>query len=221
MLKLSESKSHLDVLGQSDIAVVFLHGLGSSGYDFLPWIQKFFPEGQIFWRLPHAKARPVTWLGGEVAPAWYDLFEASIRSKEDVEGLELACNFVHDQLNSLSQLGCKKIILAGFSQGAALALHAGLKYDKTLAGIAAFSGYLPQRANLQVKVPQHVWLSHGAEDQVLPMIFHELSESTLQGQSSISLSSYTWPTMAHEISDNCSEKFKAWFNTRVNYECKS
>lgn len=217
MLAISEHPGYVEISNSSDeVAVLFLHGLGASGYDFVPWIQKFFSDVPIYWRLPHAEVRPVTWLGGEQAPAWYDLFEASTKSREDIAGLHLAAKMVHAQLDELEQLGYSKIFLGGFSQGAALSLFAGLSYKKSIAGIAAFSGYLPRRQHLSISVMQNVWLSHGDQDQVLTLKFHELTETSLSDNSMINLASSVWSGMEHEINNACSTSFRNWLITRIN-----
>lgn len=212
---------HVDhACSQPKAAVLFLHGLGASGYDFMPWVQTYANDLDIHWRMPHAPARPVTWLEGQVAPAWFDLFEASTRSKEDLAGLKLAAAMVKDQLQQLSALGLpyNKIFLMGFSQGAALALYAGLRLEFSLGGIAAFSGYLPSRKDLCVMAKQHVWLSHGRLDQVLPTVFHEVSVAALLASNNVELSETIYQDMAHELNHNCSLDFFKWFQTRINNE---
>lgn len=203
---------------QPKAAVLFLHGLGASGYDFMPWVQAYASNSELHWRMPHAPVRPVTWLNGQSVPAWFDLFEASTRSKEDLPGLKLAAAMVNNQLQQLHALGFpyEKIFLLGFSQGAALALYAGLQLEQNIGGIAAFSGYLPSRANLNIKSNQHVWLSHGSLDQVLTIVFHEVSVSALSAVPKINLTEKVYPDMAHELNHACSTEFFTWLQSRIN-----
>ena len=199
-----------------EYGVLFLHGLGASGYDFVPWVESYFASDAISWRLPHAPKQAVTWLQGQEVPAWFDLFETSTRSQEDLPGLNKAADMVYQQLKILNSQGIpyNKIFIMGFSQGAALALFSGLQCSEQLAGIAAFSGYLPNRNNLQFCNQQHVWLSHGDNDQVLPLNFFELSESMLSQQQELTVTANVYQNMAHEVNHACSIDFYQWFNTR-------
>ena len=200
---------------QPEAGVIFLHGLGASGYDFVPWIETFFPKQAIHWRLPHAPVRPVTWLGGQAAPAWYDLFEATTRSREDLPGLKLAQAMVNQQISELVAIGIPydRIFLLGFSQGAALALFSGLQFAEKLAGIGAFSGYLPARQHLEMPHQQNVWLSHGDLDAVLPMVFYEIAQAQLQASTKLTANVYAG--MEHTLNQQCSVEFVQWFQTRI------
>ena len=159
-------------------AIIWLHGLGADGHDFEPIVPQVqaclsIPTRFIF---PHAPHRPVTINGGYIMRAWYDIATFDLSQTEDSGGIHESTM----QLNALIQreirygIAAHHIVLAGFSQGGAIALHAGLRYPQRLAGIIALSTYLPlasmaaderHRANLETPI----FMGHGSEDSVIPL----------------------------------------------------
>src|SRR4051812_347348 len=122
-------------------SVIWLHGLGADGFDFAPIVEELRlpPHLAIRFIFPHAKHRPVTVNNGYVMRAWYDLYGISATSREDDAGLRDSESLVQQYISKELDAGISsnRIVLAGFSQGGALALHAGLRYSQTLAGIMA------------------------------------------------------------------------------------
>lgn len=158
-----------------DAAVIWLHGLGADGNDFAPIIPQLNLPKHLAIRFvfPHAPQIPVTVNGGFVMPAWYDILEMEIDKKVDTEQLldsaEAIRLFIDDQIGR--GVESDRIILAGFSQGGAVAYQAGLTEDRRLGGILAMSTYFAtsdtielSKANSTVPIEIH----HGSYDPVVP-----------------------------------------------------
>ena len=172
---------------QPRASIVVLHGLGASGHDFEPFAQEIdlAAVGPVRWVFPHAPQMPVTINGGYVMPAWYDIHPD--RSNEDDAGLRRSQALVDGLLAREQARGvpAHRTVLAGFSQGCAMALLTGLRYGQRLAGIAGMSGYLPlsrqlaaERSSANADVP--VWLAHGTQDDVVVLPRAEASRDALQ-----------------------------------------
>lgn len=151
--------------------VLWLHGLGASGHDFEP-IVPMLQLPHVRFVFPHAPQIPVTINGGVVMPAWYDIrsLEES-NEREDPTGIKRAAQNVEDLLLREVDRGvsCSNIVLAGFSQGAAIALHVGLRWPHPLAGIMALSGYLVLPQTLQSEAHDSnrqtpILMCHGTQD---------------------------------------------------------
>lgn len=158
-----------------DSAVIWLHGLGADGNDFAPIIPELrLPEKYaIRFIFPHAPSIPVTINGGFVMPAWYDILDMEIDRKVDTTQLLMSADAVTRLIHREIQRGVdsRRIILAGFSQGGAVAYQAGLTFEKPLAGIMAMSTYFATGKNIQIQevnnnIPMAVY--HGLYDQVVP-----------------------------------------------------
>ena len=123
--------------------LVLLHGLGAAGDDLYP-LAKYLCGGQLRVVCPHAPVRPVTVNGGMPMRAWYDIAGANLEDRQDAAGIKESAAQINALLAAESARGfaTNKIFLGGFSQGAAMALYAGLRYAETLAGVIALSGYL-------------------------------------------------------------------------------
>jgi phospholipase/carboxylesterase len=161
---------------QPTAAVILLHGLGANGDDFAGLVPAFDLKGcqAIRFVLPHAPSMPVTVNAGYSMPAWYDITGMDLLSGQDVAGIqnsELAvlALIAHEMQRGIA---AEHIVLAGFSQGAAMALHTGLRVPFKLGGIMALSGYLPlaerfalERAAANALTP--VFIGHGTQDTVV------------------------------------------------------
>ena len=186
---MSEHPVEIETAPNPVASIIWLHGLGADGYDFEPIIPELrLPSAPaIRFVFPHAPFRPVSVNGGATMRAWYDIAfdekgihqnEAHIRaSEQDLQTLIAREN----------QRGIKsrRIVLAGFSQGAAIALHTGLRHAESLAGIMALSMPLPlaekipaelNKANAQVPV----FLAHGTMDRVVPYTVGEIAHTLLK-----------------------------------------
>lgn len=163
---------------QAKAAVIWLHGLGADGYDFVSIVPQLnLPkQAEVRFVFPHAPLRPVTLNQGAIMRAWYDILQINARTEEDSPGIQAAEKFIHELIAEQVQLGIpsQKIILAGFSQGGAVALYTGLRFNQPLAGILALSTYLPlphllaeEKHPVNQAIP--IWIAHGFQDDVIPI----------------------------------------------------
>ena len=189
----SESGKLLDCLevctaSQPEYSVIWMHGLGADGHDFEPIVPYLglSPSSAVRFIFPHALMRPVTVNGGAVMRAWYDIIEISTTKGQDEAGINHSASKISALIEHEIERGipASKIILAGFSQGGAMALHVGLRYPQRLAGIMALSAYLlfPERLqNEHTKANSEtpVFLAHGSQDPVVPFFLGEAVGSAL------------------------------------------
>jgi phospholipase/carboxylesterase len=159
-------------------SIIWLHGLGADGTDFVPLVPELrLPDAMaprfIF---PNAPLRSVTVNNGMSMPAWYDIYNMGLRDREDAAGIQESAATVHGLIDRERAAGiaAERIVLAGFSQGGAIALQAGVRYPEALAGILALSTYLPLRATLIAErtvanqaIP--ILMCHGREDPIVPI----------------------------------------------------
>jgi phospholipase/carboxylesterase len=159
-------------------SVVVLHGLGADGNDFVPVCRMLALDavGPVRFVFPHAPVRPVTMNNGYPMRAWYDIFGLGGASREDEPGLRESQQAIEALLAREKSRGvaAARIVLAGFSQGCAMALLAGLRHADRLAGIAGLSGYLPlaaatsaERSEANRDVP--IFLAHGRADPLVAL----------------------------------------------------
>ncbi len=169
--------------------IIWLHGLGADGHDFEPIVPQLnLPEalGMRF-IFPHAPVRPVTLNQGYPMPAWYDIIDLTPEGREDAAGLDSSGKSISDIIHQQIAQGIESsnIILAGFSQGAALALYTGLRYPLALGGIIALSGYLPQAQSLKQEACEAnssipIFMAHGNMDPVVNIEFGQDSAKRLE-----------------------------------------
>ncbi|MCP5243798.1 MAG: alpha/beta hydrolase fold domain-containing protein [Burkholderiales bacterium] len=187
-------------------AVIWMHGLGADGNDFVPIINelKLSPQKGIRFIFPHAPMRPVTINNGYVMRAWYDISGARINSMEDETGIRDAQKAIDALIDHEIQRGiaAHKIVLAGFSQGGAIALQTGLRQKNRLAGILALSCYLPLSDYLPVEanvanatIP--ILMAHGTFDPVVPISLAVASRDSLR-QANYALEWHEYP-MEHTV----------------------
>lgn len=159
-------------------SIIVLHGLGADGTDFLSFGDEvdLSTVGPVRWVLPRAPVRPVTINGGYAMRAWYDILGTDLQRREDEAGLRQSFAAVQALVEREVARGvpARRIVLAGFSQGCAVTLGAGLRCTHRLAGLAGLSGYLPlaahtaaERSAANADVP--VFLAHGQRDGVVPL----------------------------------------------------
>ena len=169
-------------------AVIWLHGLGADGFDFVPIVNELRLPATLAARFvfPHATPRPVTINNGFVMRAWYDITGFGPERAEDDAGIRESDGVVRKYIEQQIAQGipASKIVIAGFSQGGAIAFQTGLRYPQRLAGIMALSTYLPLRASLESEasaanrdVP--ILMCHGAHDGVVPLSLGETSRDIL------------------------------------------
>ncbi len=167
-------------------AMIWLHGLGADGHDFVPMVDELKLPVAVRYIFPHANKIPVTINGGLVMRAWYDIKDKRIDSEQDGIGIRHTA----EQINALiekqiaSGIPAKRIFLAGFSQGGAIALHVGLRQQAALAGLVVLSSYLPLHQNAEQEITAAakncgIFMAHGTHDQVVPYVIGETSAQRL------------------------------------------
>ncbi len=171
-------------------SIIILHGLGADGTDFLPFADELdlSAVGPVRYVLPRAPVRPVTINGGHRMRAWYDILGADLVRREDEAGLRESFSDVQRLVEREVARGvpAHRIVLAGFSQGCAVAFGAGLRHHQRLAGVAGMSGYLPladttaaERHAVNHGTP--VFQAHGRSDGVVAMARGSAGRDLLQG----------------------------------------
>lgn len=159
-------------------AVIWLHGLGADGHDFAPIVPQLGipPSSPLRFVFPHAPSMPVTINGGYVMPAWYDVSHPDLTAEEDEDGIRASQQAIDALIEREEQRGipASRIVLAGFSQGGAIALHTGLRHTEALAGIIALSTYLPLKMSFRVEAASTnrscpIFMAHGRMDNVIPL----------------------------------------------------
>jgi phospholipase/carboxylesterase len=170
-------------------SVIWLHGLGADGHDFEPIVPELqlAREQSIRFVFPHAPIRPVTLNNGMRMRAWYDLYNLDEHGRADETGLRASAADIEALIAREvgSGIPSERIVLAGFSQGGALALHTGLRHAARLAAIVALSAYLPLRSRVAaernaVNASTPVFIAHGRLDPVLAFAAGERARDELQ-----------------------------------------
>lgn len=168
-------------------SVIWLHGLGADGHDFEPIVPELAlpASAAIRFIFPHAPAMPVTINGGYVMPAWYDILAMDIDRKIDVKQLEASAQAVAKLIDRELAKGIpsERIVLAGFSQGGAVAYQTALSYPKPLGGLLAMSTYFATAETIQLnsanqKLP--IAIFHGLQDSVVPESLGKKAQQRLQ-----------------------------------------
>ncbi len=174
---------------QPTAAVIWLHGLGADGYDFEPIVPELaLPETlAVRFVFPHAPMRPVTINGGAVMRAWYDILSLEGVRREDDAGVRASQESVQELIARERARGipASRLVLAGFSQGGAIALQTALRHADRLAGIMALSTYLPLAPTLAAEasaanrdVP--IFMAHGRDDSLIPIERAAISRDLLR-----------------------------------------
>jgi phospholipase/carboxylesterase len=176
--------------GDSPVATVLvMHGLGADGRDFLPIAEQLdlSSVGPVRFLFPNAPSIPVTINGGYVMPAWYDLLGTDLVRREDEAGLRQSQASIEALIANEKARGisASRIVVAGFSQGCAMALMVGLRHPERLAGIVGLSGYLPlaaktaaERSSASQGMP--IFMGHGTRDAIVPIDRAKASRDALK-----------------------------------------
>jgi phospholipase/carboxylesterase len=192
-----------------DAAVIWLHGLGADGHDFEPIIPelRLDPGINIRFVFPHAPMMPVTINQGFVMRAWFDIRTADIGAEVDEKGILASAKLVNDLIETEIDNGIapERIMLAGFSQGGAIVLQAGLRYPKRLGGIIALSAFLPLAGSLQseksdANAALPIFLAHGSEDPVVPIDLGYRAQKVLEREG-YEVEWHEYRGMAHSVSE--------------------
>jgi phospholipase/carboxylesterase len=187
-------------------SIVLLHGLGADGWDFVPIVQELrLPDSlPVRYVFPHAPLRPVTVNAGYVMRAWYDIKSFTPEGRADLAGLEESTRRTKAYLEHEIDRGVEpgRLVLAGFSQGGAVALSAGLRFPVRLAGVLALSTYLPfpsrlaaERSQANLTVP--ILMCHGRLDPIVPLTMGIEARDAL-GAQGYTVEWHEYP-MQHEV----------------------
>jgi len=198
-------------------AIVWLHGLGADGNDFLPIVNELelLPETSIRFVFPHAPERPVSINNGYIMRAWYDICHADFNNRQDESGIRDSQKAIDALIEKEIQRGIpsKHILLAGFSQGGAMALQAGLRQTNPLAGIIALSCYLPLAETLATEASAanaatRIFMAHGIYDPVIP-ITHAIASREKLLTANYPLEWHEYP-MAHSVCEQEIVDISCW-----------
>ena len=203
-------------------AVIWLHGLGADGNDFAPivpeLVRKHWPA--IRFVFPHAPVRAVTINGGARMRAWYDIVGMDLASRADTAGVAESIEQVNALIEREAARGilAERIIVAGFSQGGAVALSLGLRRSQPLAGLVAMSTYLPDPDNAGQHLAagataQPVFFAHGSADPVVPLGLGEQSMAALRTLG-FAVQSHCYP-MAHQVCGEEINDLADWIEQRL------
>lgn len=202
-------------------AVIWLHGLGADGHDFEPIVPELVRPGwpAIRFVFPHAPVRPVTINNGVPMRAWYDIRSLELSQRADEAGVRESIATVEALIARENARGVpdERIVLAGFSQGGAIALSAAIRHAGALAGVVALSTYLPlQQQAASEAAPANrtlpVFQGHGTADPIVPMALGAQSRDVLSGLGH-PVDWRTYP-MPHSV---CAEEIRdlaAWLQAR-------
>lgn len=202
-------------------SILWLHGLGADGHDFAPIVPELLRPGWPALRFvfPHAPVRPVTLNNGVPMRAWYDLKNLDLDQRADETGVRESIAQVEALLARENERGVpnERILLAGFSQGGAIALAAGVRREQPLGGLIGLSTYLPMGSTTQAEsTPQAlktpVFMAHGSHDPVVPEAFGARSRDLLAGLG-MAIDWHSYP-MQHAV---CAEEIRdlgEWMDAR-------
>lgn len=202
-------------------SVIWLHGLGADGHDFAGIINSLEVDDlNIRFIFPHAPIKQVSINAGMKMRAWYDIYTLERMDLEDEQGIKASAEDINAliQAEMEANIPSERIILAGFSQGGAMALYCGLRYPERLSGIVALSTYLPLATKLQDEASKanhglSLMMAHGNWDPVVPIAFGQVSWLALQK------AGYTveWHTymMQHEVCPQEVHDVALWLRSRL------
>jgi phospholipase/carboxylesterase len=203
-------------------AVIWLHGLGADGHDFVPIVSELglpsiLPVRFVF---PHAPQRPVTLNGGMRMRAWFDLLGLTRTDAQDEAGIRASAVLINSLIETQVAAGIARarIVVAGFSQGGALALHTGLRQQEGLAGLMILSAYLPLEKSLAAELTPAgratpILMCHGRQDPILSLSMGTHSRDLLQGLG-VAVEWHDYP-MAHEVCRAEISDISGWLAQRL------
>jgi len=186
--------------------VIWMHGLGADGWDFVPIVRELPLSEDLALRFifPHAPVQPVTINNGAQMRAWYDISMNDISRLPDERGIRESQAAVERLIAHERDRGVDagRIVLAGFSQGGAIALQVGLRHGNRLAGIVALSTYLPLEGSLDAEASSAnrstpIFMGHGTQDPVVPLQLAQASKAALERRG-YDIEWHTWP-MGHNV----------------------
>jgi phospholipase/carboxylesterase len=212
----------LEPSSSATATVIVLHGLGADGFDFVPIVSELkLPDAlAVRFIFPHAKARPVTVNNGYVMRAWYDIIAFGGSGPEDDAGIRESAALVGRYVKGEQAAGiaANRVVIAGFSQGGAIALHTGLRYPERLAGILALSTYLPLRNSVQAEASANnrdvpILMCHGTYDRIVPAAMGVASRDLLM-QLGYAVEWRSYP-MEHSVNAEEIIEISNWLKARL------
>lgn len=196
-------------------SVIWLHGLGADGHDFEPIVPELRLPAELPLRFvfPHAPVRPVTINGGMAMRAWYDILSLDAKGRADATGVEDSTSLLEALIARELERGidAARIVVAGFSQGGAIAINAALRAQKKLAGLMALSTYIAlpgELADSKASREVPVFMAHGSFDPMLPIGWGRASADKLT-EAGFSVEWHEYP-MAHAVCPQEIEDIRAW-----------
>ncbi len=178
----------IETAPQPRFAVIWMHGLGADGHDFVPLVEELGLPSQpgVRFIFPHAPMQPVTLNGGLLMRAWYDVLTPGFTLREDAQGVRASQRAIDALIAREVGRGIdpEHIVLGGFSQGGAMALHTGLRSPEPLGGIVALSTYLPLAESLSAEASPanarvSIFMAHGSYDPLIPLSLARASRDRL------------------------------------------
>lgn len=203
--------------GTPNASVIWLHGLGADGFDFVPIVNELYlPQHQLRFVFPHAPQRPVTINMGMMMRAWYDIEYIHLDRKIDKQGVRDSEKEIIKLIARENARGIptERIVLAGFSQGGAIVLQTGLNYSEKLAGILALSTYLAIPEDILGQGVNHqtpLFYAHGTQDPVVPLGLANKSRDILM-QHGFNLTTKDYP-MPHAVYPQEITDISQWLQT--------
>ena len=213
----------LEICKQPQHSIIWLHGLGADGEDFVPVAEDMSLPLAVRYIFPHAPKQPVTINGGFIMRAWYDIAGASIDARQDEAGIRASQAAIEVLIAQEKQRGIspENIYLAGFSQGGAIALHTGLRHASPLGGILALSTYVPLEKTLPheasaASLNTPIFMAHGHSDPIVPYALGRASAEKLGGLGyQLEWHEYAMP---HSVCLEEIRDIEAWLSHRMDME---
>jgi phospholipase/carboxylesterase len=219
----SEQSVVIEPPGKASASVIWLHGLGADGHDFVPIVPELgLPKAHsVRFVFPHAPVRPITINGGMPMRAWYDIPSLTRMDKQDDAGIRdserIVLGYIEDEL--ARGIPAHKVVIAGFSQGGAITLHTGLRYPERLAGLLALSTYLPLGDKVEKEARRErkdtpILMCHGQYDPMLPMQMGEYTRDALRALG-FKVDWHEYP-MQHQVCQEEIELIGTWLDERLS-----
>ncbi|MDX8399500.1 MAG: carboxylesterase [Gallionellaceae bacterium] len=210
----------LDTAANPQHSIIWLHGLGADGQDFVPIAEEMSLPVAVRYIFPHAPKQPVTINAGFIMRSWYDIVATDMGRQQDTAGIKASQAEIQKLIVQERERGvlAENIFLAGFSQGGAVALHTGLRHTEKLGGILALSTYLPVAELLEEEASsanKHtaIFIAHGCNDPIVPFkLGKHSSELLIQQGYQIDWHEYAMP---HSVCQDEVHDIEGWLCQRL------
>lgn len=214
------SAVQVEPLNEANASVIWLHGLGANGHDFEPIVEQLALPSQsaIRFIFPHSPSMAVTINGGMIMPAWYDILDRSMDRKIDLTHLTHSASAVQALIDREIKRGIKsdRIIVAGFSQGGAVAFQTALTYPQPLAGLLIMSSYFATKDTTQLHVSNKlisINIMHGSLDPIVDPLLGKQATKTLLSKGF--KPTYTEYKMEHNVCAQQIDDISIWLQQRL------